>query len=355
VIAIGERSPAGARLLADVGGTHVRLGWQGGDGAAIQHVQTLACDAHRDLGDCLQRYLQTLDAAGAARPIQAALGVASAVLDDQIRLTNRDWGFSVQALHRQLELQRLVVLNDFTALALAIPALPEPDFWHVGGPATGAPGPLAVIGPGTGLGVSGLVPQAETPGRPKFAHSPLGGRAPQGDLGGSQNHRQWVALQTEGGHVGLAPQSDREAVLLDSLRQRFGRVSAERVLSGPGLVNLLQAIAEVDGRPHVSAPAPAQVLSQALAGEPQSAEVLALFCAFLGDVAGDLVLSLGARGGVYLGGGLVPRLGAERFRRSDFRKRFEAKGRLAGYMHEVPSYVIASQEPPALLGASRAL
>ncbi|MBT9456442.1 MAG: glucokinase [Burkholderiaceae bacterium] len=327
-MAIGQRSPAGARLLADVGGTHVRLGWQGGYGAAIEHVQTLACDAHRDLGDCLQRYLQTLDAAGAARPVQAALGVASAVLDDQIRLTNRDWGFSVQALHRQLELQRLVVLNDFTALALAIPALPEPDFWHVGGPATGAPGPLAVIGPGTGLGVSGLVPQAD---------------------------RQWIALQTEGGHVGLAPQSDREAVLLDNLRQRFGRVSAERVLSGPGLVNLLQAIAEVDGRPLAAAPSPAEVLGQALAAEPQSAEALALFCAFLGDVAGDLVLSLGARGGVYIGGGIVPRLGAERFRRSDFRKRFEAKGRLAGYMHEVPSYVIASQEPPALLGASRAL
>ncbi|MBT9504641.1 MAG: glucokinase [Burkholderiaceae bacterium] len=327
-MAIGQRSPAGARLLADVGGTHVRLGWQGGYGAAIEHVQTLACDAHRDLGDCLQRYLQTLDAAGAARPVQAALGVASAVLDDQIRLTNRDWGFSVQALHRQLELQRLVVLNDFTALALAIPALPEPDFWHVGGPATGAPGPLAVIGPGTGLGVSGLVPQAD---------------------------RQWVALQTEGGHVSLAPQDDREAALLSSLRQRFGRVSAERVLSGPGLVNLLQAIGEVDDRPLAFEPAPAQVLSQALAGEPQSAEVLALFCAFLGDVAGDLVLSLGARGGVYIGGGIVPRLGAERFRRSEFRKRFEAKGRLAGYMHEVPSYVIASQEPPALLGASRAL
>lgn len=328
MIAIGERSPAGARLLADVGGTHVRLGWQGGVGAAIQHVQTLACDAHRDLGDCLQRYLQSLDAVGAQRPRQAALGVASAVLDDQVRLTNRDWGFSARALHRQLELQRLVVLNDFTALALAIPALPEPDFWHVGGPATGAPGPLAVIGPGTGLGVSGLVPQADG---------------------------QWVALQTEGGHVGLAPQNDREAALLACLRQRFGRVSAERVLSGPGLVNLLQAIADLDGRPPAAEATPAQVLSQALAGEPPSAEALALFCAFLGDVAGDLVLSLGARGGVYIGGGIVPRLGAERFRRSDFRQRFEAKGRLAGYMHEVPAYVIASQEPPALLGASRAL
>ncbi|MDI4633062.1 glucokinase [Pelomonas sp. V22] len=328
MIEIGPRKGGGPRLLADVGGTNVRLGWQGGDGAAIEHVQTLACDAHRDLGDCLQRYLQNLDAAGAARPTQAALGVATAVLDDQIRLTNRDWAFSAQALHRQLELQRLVVLNDFTALALAIPALPEPDFWHVGGPSTGATGPLAVIGPGTGLGVSGLVPQGD---------------------------RQWIALQTEGGHVGLAPQNEREEALLSKLRQRFGRVSAERVLSGPGLAHLRMALAEVDGQALDREPVPAELLQQALAGEPAAAEVLALFCAFLGDVAGDLVLSLGARGGVYIGGGIVPRLGRERFMRSDFRPRFEAKGRLAGYMREVPSHVIASREPPALLGASRAL
>ncbi|MGN6826571.1 glucokinase [Paucibacter sp. M5-1] len=328
MIEIGIRNPRAVRLLADVGGTHVRLGWQDGAGAAIEHVQTLACDAHRDLGDCLGRYLQGLAAAGAARPTQAALGVASAVLDDRVRLTNRDWAFSAQALARQLDLQRLVVLNDFTALALAIPALPEPDFWHVGGPSRGAPGPLAVIGPGTGLGVSGLIPQGDG---------------------------QWTALQTEGGHVGLAPQNEREAALLERLRRRFGRVSAERVLSGPGLANLRRAIAELDGQPLPAEPSPAEVVQQALAGEPPSAEALALFCAFLGDVAGDLVLSLGARGGLYIGGGIVPRLGAERFIGSDFRQRFEAKGRLAGYMHEVPSYVIASQEPPALLGASRAL
>lgn len=341
MIEIGTRQTGGARLLADVGGTHVRLGWQRADGAAIEHVQTLACEAHRNLDDALQRYLSNLDAAGAARPTQAALGVATAVLGDQIRLTNRDWAFSAQALHRQLELQRLVVLNDFTALALAIPALPAPDFWHVGGPLDGAPGPLAVIGPGTGLGVSGLIPQAEA------------GRS--FEAAGAGLPRQWIALQTEGGHVSLAPQNEREAVLLARLRQRFGRVSAERVLSGPGLVNLRQAIAEADAQTLEALPSPAELMQQALMGEPAAAEVLDLFCAFLGDVAGDLVLSLGARGGVYIGGGIVPRLGAERFMRSLFRARFEAKGRLAGYMHEVPAYVIASQEPPALLGASRAL
>ena len=328
MIDIGRRDPAGARLLADVGGTHVRLGWQGADGAAIEHVHTLACDVHRDLGECLQGYLAGLARLGAQRPVQAALGVATAVLGDQVRLTNRDWAFSAAGLREQLDLQRLVVLNDFTALALAIPALPEPDFWHVGGPEQGAAAPLAVIGPGTGLGVSGLVPQAQ---------------------------QQWIALQTEGGHVALAPQTERESALLALLRRRFGRASAERVLSGPGLVNLVQALAELDAAPPEPAPKPAEVLSRALAGEPRCAEALSLFCAFLGDVAGDLVLSLGARGGVYIGGGIVPRLGRERFMRSDFRARFEAKGRLAGYMHAVPSHVIASQEPPALLGASRAL
>lgn len=328
MIEIGTRHADGPRLLADIGGTNVRLGWQPGRDAGIEHVQTLACDAHRDLRDCLERYLQQLDQVGVARPTQASLGVATAVLGDQIRLTNRDWSFSAAGLHRQLELQRLVVLNDFTALALAIPSLPEPDFWHVGGPELGAPGPLAVIGPGTGLGVSGLVPQAD---------------------------RQWIALQTEGGHVSLAPQNEREQALLACLRQAFGRVSAERVLSGPGLVNLVHALACVDGDVPPPSLQSAQVLDLAQRAEPRCVEALSLFCGFLGDVAGDLVLSLGARGGVYIGGGIVPRLGRERLQRSAFRARFEAKGRLAGYMHEVPSYVIASQEPPALLGASRAL
>ncbi|MCV2349171.1 glucokinase [Paucibacter sp. Y2R2-4] len=324
---------AGPSLLGDVGGSNVRLAWQGGAGARIERVRVMPCADFPSLTACIQDYLSGLGRDGLAPPSQAALGVATPVLQDQICLTNRDWSFSAKALRSELDLQRLVVMNDFTALALAIPALPQADFWHCGGPSAVAAvadfGTLALLGPGTGLGVSGLV---------------------------STGDRQWTALQTEGGHVSLAAHSEREHRLVQQLARRFGHVSAERVLSGPGLVHLVEALCELDGCTLPAGTTPAAVIEQAQAqSQAQCVEALDLFGAFLGDVAGDLVLSLGARAGVYIGGGIVPRLGREWIRASRFRERFEAKGRMAGYLAAVPSYVIASQEPPALLGASRAL
>ncbi|MEJ6006925.1 glucokinase [Paucibacter sp. AS339] len=324
---------AGPSLLGDVGGSNVRLAWQGGAGARIERVQVMPCADFPSLTACIQDYLNGLGRDGLAPPSQAALGVATPVLQDQICLTNRDWSFSAKALRSELDLQRLVVMNDFTALALAIPALPQADFWHCGGPtaeaAVAQAGTLALLGPGTGLGVSGLV---------------------------STGDRQWTALQTEGGHVSLAAHSEREHRLVQQLARRFGHVSAERVLSGPGLVHLAEALCELDACTLPVGTTPAAVIEHAQAlTHAQCVEALDLFGAFLGDVAGDLVLSLGARAGVYIGGGIVPRLGREWIRASRFRERFEAKGRMAGYLAAVPSYAIASQEPPALLGASRAL
>ena len=323
----------GPSLLGDVGGSNVRLAWQGGAGARIERVRVMPCADFPSLTACIQDYLSGLGRDGLAPPSQAALGVATPVLQDQICLTNRDWSFSAKALRSELDLQRLVVMNDFTALALAIPALPQTDFWHCGGPSAAAAvadlGTLALLGPGTGLGVSGLV---------------------------STGDRQWTALQTEGGHVSLAAHSEREHRLVQQLARRFGHVSAERVLSGPGLVHLAEALCELDGCTLPLGTTPAAVIEQAQTqSQAQCIEALELFGAFLGDVAGDLVLSLGARAGVYIGGGIVPRLGREWMLASRFRERFEAKGRMAGYLAAVPSYVIASQEPPALLGASRAL
>jgi len=338
MIEIGNKArrgdaPAGPSLLGDVGGSNVRLAWQGRAGAPIERVRVVPCGDFPNLTACIQDYLSGLGRDGLAPPSQAALGVATPVLQDQICLTNRDWSFSAQALRSALYLQRLVVMNDFTALALAIPALPQGDFWHCGGPRAEPPvadaGTLALLGPGTGLGVSGLV---------------------------STGDRQWTALQTEGGHVSLAAHNEREHRLILQLARRFGHVSAERVLSGPGLVHLAEALCELDGCALPAGITPAGVIEQAQAkAHAQCVEALELFGAFLGDVAGDLVLSLGARAGVYIGGGVVPRLGPEWIRASRFRQRFEAKGRMAGYLAAVPSYVIASQEPPALLGASRAL
>lgn len=342
MIEIGSKrqNQSGPSLLGDVGGSNVRLGWQRQTGTAIERVQVMACADFPDLTACIQHYLSGAREEGLPAPLRAALGVATPVLQDQISLTNRDWAFSARQLCSELDLQRLVVMNDFTALALAIPALPQADFWHCGGPQPGlaaaADQPIAVLGPGTGLGVSGLIATGD---------------------------RQWTALQTEGGHVSLAAHGERESRLIAQLASRFGHVSAERVLSGPGLVNLTLALCDLDGVvTSEDALTPAAVIAAALTGtghpaqaQAQCAEALDLFAAFLGDVAGDLVLSLGARGGVYIGGGIVPRLGAAWLRASRFRARFEAKGRMAGYLAEVSSYVIASQEPPALLGASRAL
>ncbi|MCV2369639.1 glucokinase [Roseateles oligotrophus] len=332
-----RQGQSGPSLLGDVGGSNVRLAWQGAAGAAIERVRVTPCADFPNLTACIQDYLNGLSRAGLAAPSQAALGVATPVLRDRISLTNRDWSFSAQALRAELDLKRLVVMNDFTALALAIPALPEAELWHCGGPKPGgaacAGGAIAVLGPGTGLGVSGLIATGE---------------------------RQWTALQTEGGHVSLAAQSEREHRLIGQLAKRFGHVSAERVLSGPGLLNMVEALCELDGVAMPPKLTPAAVIAAALGSDahptqPQCAEALDMFGAFLGDVAGDLVLSLGARGGVYIGGGMVPRLGREWLQASRFRLRFEAKGRMAGYLADVPSLVIASQEPPALLGASRAL
>ncbi len=342
MIEIGSKAhqgeaPAIPRLLGDVGGSNVRLAWQGGAGACIERVRVMPCADFPNLTACIQDYLSGLRHEGLAWPRQAALGVATPVLQDQISLTNRDWSFSAQALRSALDLQRLVVMNDFTALALAIPALPQADFWHCGGPqapvAVAQAGTLALLGPGTGLGVSGLV---------------------------SCGERQWTALQTEGGHVSLAAHSEREYRVVQQLAKRFGHVSAERVLSGPGLLNLAQALCELDGCALPAGLTPAALIESAQGqsqhqSQRQCVEALDLFGAFLGDVAGDLVLSLGARAGVFIGGGIVPRLGAAWIRASRFRARFEAKGRMAGYLAAVPSYVIASPEPPALLGASRAL
>jgi glucokinase len=251
------------------------------------------------------------------------------VTGDAVRMTNHAWDFSIQALQRELGVQRLLVLNDFEALAHALPALGANDLWRVGPAADGAPGAaLAVIGAGTGLGVSGLVPDGR---------------------GG------WRVIVGEGGHVTLAPSTAREAALLARLRERFGHVSAERACSGPGLVNLYEAVCALDGEAPRTLE-PAQVLTQALAAEgadPHCADAVSAFASLLGNVAGNLALTLGARGGVFIGGGIVPRLG-ERFAQLPFRERFEDKGRFRRYLEPIPTWVITA-EAPALLGAARAL
>jgi glucokinase len=319
---MSSRSPY-PRLVADIGGTNARFGWIAHDGAAIDRVRTLPCAEHATLADAVRAYLagEGLGQAGAM-----AMGIANPVTGDEVRMTNHHWGFSISGLQAELGLARLIVLNDFTALALALPSLQPHELRQVGGGAARAQSAIALIGPGTGLGVSGLVPAGD----------------------------QWVALSGEGGHVTLAASDAREEAIIAVLRERYGHASAERAICGAGLVALYEAVCQLDGVA-AAASTPADVSGRALSGEcARSVEAAQHFCALLGSVAGNLALTLGALGGVYIGGGIVPRLGGF-LDRSPFRARFEAKGRFQAYLAQMPVFVIDASVSPALLGVARAL
>ncbi len=314
------------RLLGDVGGTNARWAWQARPDAGLEHVRSLPCSRFAAIDACIAEYLHR---EGLPAPRHAAFGIATAIAGDQVQMTNHPWRFSIAALQTTLGVERLLVLNDFEALAQAVPGLRGNELRAVGGGSARADASMAVIGAGTGLGASGLIADGR---------------------GG------WSALVGEGGHVTLAASNAREASLLAVLRERFDHVSAERALSGPGLVNLYQAVCTLDGetaRPLTPAEVTTHALARDAAHDAQCAQALATFASLLGNVAGNLALTLGARGGVFIGGGIVPRLGV-RFDELPFRARFEDKGRFRSYVAAIPTWVITA-EAPALGGAARAL
>jgi len=327
-----SRNPAVAhpapypRLLGDIGGTNARFGWQALEGATISQVQVLPCAEHASLLEAVQSYLLQQ---GLKAPDCAAFGIANPVTSDQVAMTNHHWRFSVSALREGLGLARFLLLNDFTALALSLTQLPPTEKHAVGGGHAAPDAAIGLIGPGTGLGVSGLLPL------------------------GYQN--KWVPISGEGGHVSLGAANALEFAAIELLRKRYGHVSAERVISGAGLVDLYHALCELKDGQGREITTPAEVLARAQQRPASTAnEALDMFCGFLGSVAGDLALTLGARGGIYIGGGVVPRLG-ERFAASPFRARFEDKGRFKAYLQAIPTWVIDSPVSPALQGASQAL
>lgn len=311
-------------LLIDIGGTNARLALQYGARAPLLAMVSYPCAQFDGVQSLIAHYLEVQ---GGVRPARCAIGIASPIRGDEVVMTNLDWRFSRSALQAALGLERLAVINDFTALALALPLLGPDERVQVGGGAPLEGAACALLGAGTGLGVGGLVP------------APGGG---------------WSAIAGEGGHVTLAGASDWEDAVLRALRTRFGHASAERALSGPGIENLYLACCEVAGQ--AAAPlGAAEITRRALVAEdPLCVQCLDLFFALLGSVAGDLALTLGAQGGVYVGGGIVPALG-DAITRSPFRARFEAKGRYAGYLGSIPTWVIHATSPPALRGAAQAL
>jgi glucokinase len=309
-------------LVGDIGGTNARFGLVA-PGGALLHTHTYAGDDYATIDEAIGAFLASRG--DLPMPRAGALAIAAAITDDTISMTNHPWHFSLRELRDRLGFERLIAINDFTAVALAVPLLGEADRVAIGGGAPHPGQPIAVIGPGSGLGASGLVPIGS----------------------------DWTALSGEGGHATMAPATARESAVLDQMRARFDHVSAERCISGPGLVNLYNSLAALDGVP--AAPyTPAQITDPAIGAQDRLCrEATAMFCAMLGTVAGNLALTLGAQGGVYIAGGIVPKLGA-RFAESEFRERFEAKGRMRPYLAAIPTYVI-THRLPAFLGCTAAL
>ncbi|WP_251977949.1 glucokinase [Salinicola avicenniae] len=308
-------------LIGDIGGTNARFALVMPGSVELQSIETLPCARYAGLVEAIQAYLERV---GAETPSEACLAFACPVHEDRVKMTNNDWAFSKREVAETLGMATFKVINDFTAQALGVPHVDEKDLVKIGEGEAEPRNPRLVIGPGTGLGVAGLVP--------------------------SQRH--WIPLTTEGGHATFAPTDERERQLLDYFRARYGRVSLERLLCGQGLLDLYLAHAALlNVTAHYNTPA--EVTGAARAGDRVARETLMRFLKILGSASGDAALMLGALGGVYLCGGILPRL-LEWLPRSDFRRAFADKGRLSAYNAGIPTWVVTAPWT-GLLGAAEAL
>ncbi len=305
-------------LVADIGGTNARFALMAPGGYDIVSPQILACADYPGLAEAAQAYLKKT--APDTKPRLAAFDVAGPVTGDVVALTNHAWRIEIPKVRQALGLDRLEIINDFAALAYAVPRLSPKDRAPVRAGAKDARGPIALIGPGTGLGVATVIPNGK---------------------GG------WTRLASEGGHVTATAADDRDDAILSYLRKRFDHVSAERVLSGQGLTNLHEAISALEGKS--TAPVtPEHISERYKAGDPVAKETLDRFFAMLGTVSGNLALTVGAQGGVAIAGGIVPRYLKE-IAASDFEKRFLGKGRLKSYLDPIPVWVV-THALPAFIG-----
>lgn len=302
-----------SKLIADIGGTNARFALVN-DNAVISNIEVLSCSDYKSPSDAARTYLDRIKAS----PEFGAFAVATP-LDgtDNVSMTNHVWAFSINETCKNIGLKRLKVINDFAALAYSVPYLASSDTYKIGGGEAVKGMPIAIIGPGTGLGVAGIV---FADGKP-------------------------VALTTEGGHVTMPASSPREFALFEWLKHaKYHHISAERVVSGKGLVNLYNAICGVDGL-DLPEKSPAEITKAGLDKSCKvCVEVVDLFCHFLGVAAGNLALSYGSAGGVYIAGGIVPQLG-DYFKNSRFRESYLAKGRFKDYLERIPTYVITHPYP----------
>ncbi|BAH82970.1 glucokinase [Candidatus Ishikawella capsulata] len=304
-------------LVGDVGGTNARLAMCEVKSGKITQVETFSTLKYDSLEQVIYDYLSK------QKPYikYGCIAIACPITSDLVEMTNHDWAFSKKKLKKNLKFNKLEIINDFTAVSMSIPMLGKNDIFQFGGKEAERYKPIAVYGAGTGLGVSHLV----------------------------HVDKFWISLPGEGGHVDFAPNSQEESKILEVLRDELGHVSAERVLSGTGLVNLYRAIVKSNHR-RPEYLTPKDVSERALRYKCNDCrQALSLFCILMGRFGGNLALNLGTFGGVYIAGGIVPRF-LDFFKSSGFRAAFEDKGRFKEYLLDIPVYMI-THDQPGLLGA----
>lgn len=311
-------------LIGDIGGTNARFALVTPGEKTPQHILNLPCADYPGVVEGAQDYLSQVGATGSNAPTEACLAFACPVHAEQVKMTNNHWQFLKSEVQQTLNLSLFKVINDFTAQALGIPHVPDHDLVEV---KPGTPQEHAarlVIGPGTGLGVAGVFPGLHA----------------------------WIPLPTEGGHVTFAPTDIRERELLDELHKHYPRVSVERLLCGQGIVDLYTADCALEGIAPAFTTA-AEVTQAAQQGDDIASRTLLRFLKILGDVCGDATLTMGARGGVYLCGGIVPRL-LDWLPNSELHTAFINKGRMHTYNADIPIWVV-THPWTGLLGAAEAL
>jgi len=312
-------------LIADIGATNSRCALVDDSGRVTRS------DNYRNADfDGLEAVLaHFVSGAENSTPERAALAIAAPLAGDEVAMTNIGWRFSRSGLEQALGLKALHLVNDFEALAHALPLIGPADCHLVGGGRALPGAAMAVLGPGSGLGVASVV----------------------ADEGG------WTPVAGEGGHVSVPAMSSIETELIRDHGESNGHCSAETLLSGPGLVRIYATLSRLHGGA-TDELTPAAISDAAIAGDELAGQTCDVFFAILGTIAGNLALTVGARGGVFIAGGIVPRM-LERFERSAFRERFVAKGRYRAYLDAVPTAVITRPNPAfvglaAVLARSRA-
>lgn len=305
------------QFVADVGGTNIRLATIDGD--QLVDVEKMLCADYVSIDAAIEYYFSLF---ADRQYTSGCIAIACPVEGDEVKMTNHTWAFSQRALKQALGLSDLFVINDFSAVAHSLPVLSDAQLVQIG---RGKAEPLAnvvVFGPGTGLGVEHM----------------------------SYTSSGWNTLDGEGGHVDFAPVDDTDLVIWRYLRRKYGRASAEEVMSGRGILQIYNALSEDAGKTPVFSE-PAQVTTAALDGSCAiSLATLTQFCRILGSFAGNLALNAATRGGVYIGGGIASRF-IDFLQQSDFRDRFEAKGVLAHYVTDIPTFIITEPDH-GLLGAN---